>query len=158
MFVPTGDQRDFLKDAQITAAQLSYLVQPSVAITGTVTWARSRDRMSLNAPKLDVFNYDLGVEARPARWLPARALSISPFAGIGAGVRSYNYRKNDLNGATDVAGYGALGAELGMGRVGVRLEVRDYVTGFAPAVVGKSGTRNDVVIMAALRFNRRASR
>jgi hypothetical protein len=158
MFVPTGQQRDLLKDAQITAAQLSYVIEPAVAITGTVTWARSRDRMSLNTPKLDVFNYDLGIEARPANWLADRAVAVSPFVGLGAGARSYNYRKSDLHSATDVAGYGAVGAELGMGRVGLRLEVRDYLTGFAPSVVGKSGMRNDVVVMAALRFNRRASR
>jgi hypothetical protein len=158
MLVPTGSQRDLLKDAQITAAQLSYLVQPTVAITGTVTWARSRDRMSLNTPRLDVFNYDIGLEARPTQWLADRAVSVAPFVGVGAGARSYNYRKDNLNGATNVAGYGAVGAELGMGRVGVRLEVRDYVTGFAPSVVDKSGTRNDLVVMAALRFNRRASR
>jgi hypothetical protein len=39
----------------------------------------------------------------------------------------------------------------------VRIEARDYVTGFKPLVgAGKSERRNDVVIMAALRFNRRA--
>ena len=38
-FVPTGSQRHALKDAQVTAAQLSWLVQPSLAVTGTFGWA-----------------------------------------------------------------------------------------------------------------------
>ena len=44
-------------------------------------------------------------------------------------------------------------ASLGIRHVGVRFEVRDYATGFKPLVgTGKSDMRNDVVIMAGLRF------
>jgi hypothetical protein len=51
---------------------------------------------------------------------------------------------------------GDFGGELGVGRVGLRVEVRNYVTGFKPLVgVGKIDTRNDVVLMASVRFNRR---
>ena len=42
--VSTGTQRSFVKDAQMSAAQLSWLVRPSLAVTGTFGWARSRDR------------------------------------------------------------------------------------------------------------------
>jgi hypothetical protein len=70
-------------------------------------------------------------------------------------VRSYNYRKLDVDATNTVAAYGSVGGELGVGRVGLRLEVRDYATGFKPLVgAGKSDMRNDVVIMAGLRFNR----
>jgi hypothetical protein len=154
-FVPTGNQRRFLKDAQVSAAQLSWVVRPSLAITGTFGWAGSRDLTSVDAPKLDVFTSDLGVEVRPAQWFADGAVSFSPFAGLGAGARSYNYRKLDVHATNNVAGYATVGGELGIGRVGLRLEVRDYVTGFKPLVgAGKSGTRNDVVVMAGLRFNR----
>jgi hypothetical protein len=154
-FVPTGNQRSFLGDAQVTAAQVSWVVRPSFAITGTFGWARSRDLSSVETPKLDVFTSDLGVEARPAQWFSDRAVAFSPFAGLGAGARSYNYRKLDVDATNNLAGYGTVGGELGIGRVGLRLEVRDYATGFKPLVgAGKSDTRNDVVIMAGLRFNR----
>jgi hypothetical protein len=154
-FLPTGNQRNFLKDAQVTAAQVSWLVRPSLAITGTFGWARSRDLGSVDFPKLDVFTSDLGVEARPAQWFAARAITFSPFVGLGAGARSYNYRKLDIDATNNLAGYGTVGGELGMGRVGLRLEARDYATGFRPLIGGgKSDRRNDVVIMAALRFNR----
>jgi hypothetical protein len=154
-FVPTGNQRNFLKDAQVTAAQVSWVVRPSVAITGTFGWARSRDLATVDTPKLDVFTYDLGVEARPAQWFAGHAVTFSPFAGLGAGARSYNYRKLDVNATNNLAGFGSVGGELGIGRLGLRLEVRDYATGFKPlAAAGKSDTRNDVVMMAAVRFNR----
>ena len=49
-----------------------------------------------------------------------------------------------------------MGGELGRGRVRLRLEARDYVTGFKPlAGGGPTDTRNDVVVMAGLRYIRR---
>ena len=154
-FIPAGQQRNVLKDAQVTAAQLSWVVRPSLAITGTFAWARSRDLIAGSTPKLDVFTSDLGVEARPAQWFAGHAVTFSPFAGLGAGMRSYNYRSLDVDATHNVAGYGAVGGEFGIGRVGLRLEVRDYAAGFKPLDgTDKSGTRNDVVMMAGLRFNR----
>ena len=153
--VPMGSQRKVLKDAQVTAAQLSWVVRPSLAITGTFGWARSRDLASTGTPKLDIFTSDLGFEARPGQWFADRAVTFTPFVGLGAGARSYNYRKLDVDATHNVAAYGSVGGELGVGRVGLRLEVRDYATGFKPLVgAGTSDMRNDVVIMAAVRFNR----
>ena len=154
--VATGDQRNSLKNAQATAAQLSWVVRPSLAITGTFGWARSRDVASIGSPKLDVFSSDLGLEVRPSAWGTGRAVSFSPFVGVGAGARSYNYRKLDVDATHNVAGYASVGGELGVRRVGVRLEVRDYATGFKPLVgAGESEMRNDVVMMVGLRLNRR---
>jgi hypothetical protein len=153
--VPTGNQRNVLKDAQISAAQLSFVMLPSVAITGTFGWARSRDLSSIDAPKLDVFTSDLGIEARGVERFADRRVSFRPFAGLGAGARSYNYRSLDVDAAHNVAGYGTVGGDLGIGRVGVRLAARNYVTGFKPLTgAGKSDQRNDVVLMAALSFGR----
>jgi hypothetical protein len=157
-FVPVGDQRNSLKDAQLSAAQLSWLVRPSLALTGTFGWASSRDLTIADDPKLDVFTYDLGVEARAPEWFADRRVTLSPFLGAGAGARSYNHRKLDLHATHNLAGYGAVGGELGMGRVGLRLEVRDYVAGFKPlGGMGKANTRNDVIMMVGLRFNRRVA-
>ncbi len=153
--VPTGNQRNSLKDAQLSAAQVSWLVRPSVAINGTFGWAQSRDAASADSPKLDVFTYDLGVEVRGNEPGAERAVSFSPFAGVGAGARSYNYRSLTVDATNNVSAYAAAGGELGMGRVGLRLEVRDYATGFKPLTgIGSSSTRNDVVVMAGVRFNR----
>jgi hypothetical protein len=154
--VPTGGQRVSLKDAHLTAAQLSYVVVPSFALTATAGWARSRDLASVGDPRIDVFTYDLGAEARAPEWFAGRAVTFRPFVGAGAGARSYNHRKLDLDATHDVAGYGTVGGEFRAGRVGVRLEARDYVTGFKPlAGGGRATTRNDLVLMASLRISRR---
>lgn len=157
-FVPTGNQRNILKDAQYSAAQISWVVRPSLAVTGTFGWARSRDVSSANRSKLDAFTTDLGFEVRPAALAVGRMMRFSPFAGAGAGVRTYNYRKLDVEATNNLAGYAAIGGELGVKRVGLRLEVRDYVAGFKPLVgAGTSEQRNDLVMMVGVRFNRRVA-
>lgn len=157
--VPTGTQRSTLQNAQATAVQMSWLARPTLAITGTIGWARSRDLTSVDTPKLDVFMTDLGFEVRPTVWHAGRTVTISPFAGLGAGVRSYNYRNLDVDATHNLAGYATAGGEIGIKRVGIRLEARDYLSSFKPlAGAGSADTRNDVSIMLSLRFNvRRAS-
>ena len=155
--VPTGDQRNSIESAQMTAAQVSWVLRPSLAITGTLGWARSKDIAAIDRPKLNVFTSDLGVEVRPKRWFAGSAVEFDPFAGVGAGARSYDYRNVDAKATHNLAGYAAVGGELGVGRVGVRVEVRDYVTGFKPLIgPGQARTRNDVVVTAAVRINRNA--
>ena len=153
--VPTGAQRDAIKRGNLTALQVNYRVRPLVAITSTVGWARSRDVAIGDDPKLDVFTYDVGAEARAPRWSMAKAVTFSAFAGAGAGGRSYNHRKLDLDATHNVAAYGSVGGELGLRRVRVRLEARDYVTGFKPLTGGGvSRTGNDVVVMVGVGFVR----
>ena len=152
-FVPTGDQRNLIKDGQVSAAQLSWLVRPSIAITGTFAWARSRDLTIAETPKIDVFTSDVGVESRPVQWFANAPVSMSPFVGFGGGMRTYNPRTEGVGTTNAAIGYASVGGELGIGRVGVRLEVRDYISN-ARIAAAQSDIRNDVVISAALRFNR----
>ena len=116
-------------------------------MTTTVGWARSRDVATEGQPKLDIFTYDVGAELRAA------GRSVEPFAGIGAGGRSYNYRKLDVAATHNVAAYASAGGEIGIRRVRVRLEARDYIAGFKPlSGAGAGCTGNDVVVMAGLRI------
>src|SRR5690348_7507975 len=126
--VPTGTQRQAIKRGDATAVQLAYAPMPALAIISTFGWARSRDVATSGDPKLDVFTYDIGVEARAPRWLEGNAVAFTPFAGAGAGGRSYNYRKLDVDATHNVAGYVSVGGDLRIGRIGLRLEARDYVT------------------------------
>lgn len=154
--IPTGTQRKSLDDAQQTTAQLAWRLSTSVIVNGTFSWARSRDVSATDTPRLDVFTSDVGVEARTAQWPVARTAAFSPFIGAGAGVRSYNHRSLDIDATHNPAAYLAAGGELGFGRLGLRLEVRDYVSGFTPLTGDRSASsvRNDIVIMTGLRFNR----
>ena len=151
--VPTGAQRDAIKRGNLTALQLTYVARPALAITSTVGWARSRDVATVGDPKLDVFTYDVGAEVRAPRWLAGKTVTFSPFAGVGAGGRSYNYRKLNVDATHNLSAYASVGGEVGVRRVRVRLEARDYVSGFKPlAGQGAARTGNDVVVMAGVRL------
>ena len=156
ILVPTGAQRGAIKRANLTAAQLSYVVRPHLAITSTFGWARSRDVASFGTPKLDIFTYDLGAEARSSQWKVGHTIAFSSFAGGGGGARSSISRNNDSDPAHQFAPYATAGGELsfrpGVRQVHVRLEVRDYMTGLFGQ--GTGGARNDVVAMVGLRFTK----
>lgn len=146
--IPTGAQRDAIERGGMNAVQLSYVARPTLALTSTLGWARSRDVAAPNHPKVDVLLLDVGAEARAPRWLAHGSWSLGPFAGLGAGVRSYNHRAQDSM-THGVAAFGGAGAELGYRRVRLRVEARDYVS-------GRDGLRNDVVTMFGLRIASRS--
>jgi hypothetical protein len=151
--VPTGVQRRILKDAPLSTGQLSYVMASRLALTTSVGWARSRDLATEGNPRLSVFTYDVGVEARAPRWGGGDALSLMPFAGVGGGGRSFNHRGRDLDATHAPAGYAALGGELAVRRARIRVEARDYVVGMTPLVGGgKREIRNDLSIIAGLRL------
>lgn len=150
--MPTGAQRDAIRSANLSAGQITYLVRPSVAVTSSFGWARSRDIATAGSPKLDVFTYDVGAELRSPRANVGKT-TLRSFAGLGAGGRSYNYRKLDVDATHNASAYASAGGELGVRRLRVRIEARDYVSGFKPlAGAGASRTGNDVVVMAGLRI------
>jgi hypothetical protein len=151
--VPTGDQRDAIKRGNLSAVQITFVAKPMFAITTTGGWARSRDIATVGDPKLDVFTYDVGAELRAPRLMSGKGMTFSGFAGVGGGGRSYNYRKLEVDATHNLSAYGSVGGELGIRRVRVRIEARDYVSEFKPlAGPGESRTGNDVVVMAGLRI------
>lgn len=153
--ITTGDLRHEIKNAQSSAVQVSWYARPQLAIIGTFSWARSRDLASAGAPKLDVFTSDVGAEVRSAERNREGRLSARGFVGAGVGVRSYNHRTLDVDAAHNLAAYASVGGEMGIQRIALRLEARDYATGFRPLITGgASNARNDVVVMVAVRFNR----
>ncbi|MBL0939427.1 MAG: hypothetical protein IBJ03_11055 [Gemmatimonadaceae bacterium] len=153
-FLPTGDARALLRNGEVSGLQISRTLSPALALTGSFGWARSRALGATEAPRLDVFTSDVGLEyRRPARAI-AGSVTLAPFAGTGAGMRSYNFRSRTVDATNNLAGYFGAGGEIGMGRFGVRLEARDYIAGFKPLETrGRSVLRNDVMITAALRFD-----
>jgi len=151
-YIPTGDQRDFLKDAVLAGAQLSWLPIERLALTGTFGWSPTKDRITAGYQSLDVYQYDLGAEWRSRAWYRSVNWSLLPFVGAGVGGRTYDYRDLPVSSGTDFDGYGALGAELGFGGWGIRIEGRDYVSQFRnlSGQIDGTSTRNDVTIAAGL--------
>jgi hypothetical protein len=149
--IPTGPSREFLKNALLAGGQVSVRILPQLAATGTFAWSPNNDRSFLGAPTLDVYQYDLGLEARGAGWFEGDGWHFTPFAGLGVGGRTYNYRNLDFRSTTDVDGYGAVGGELGYGRIGLRVEGRDYISQFHPLNgIGPTANHNDVALGAGV--------
>ena len=150
-YIPAGDRRDLLRDAVLVGAQASYRVVPQLALTGTLGWSPSEDRVARDAESIDVFHYDVGVEGRAAAWLRGTTWDFTPFVGLGAGGRTYDYRDLDVGTQSKFVGYAALGGDLGFGRLGVRVEARDYLSRFTP-LAGRGGadTHTDVTVAAGL--------
>ena len=153
--VPTGADREAITRGNLTAAQTSCVVRPGLAVTATLGWARSRDLAYAGSRKLDLFTFDLGAERRGRHWTVG-GTTFRPFVGAGAGARIYNYRNLHLGATHHAAAYIGAGGELGIRRVRLHVEARDYVTG-VPPLGGNGATRgrNDLVVMARLRFARR---
>ena len=147
-YIPTGDQRDFLKDAVLIGAQAAWNANANLSVTGSFGWAPSKDKITAGDQTIDAFQYDLGVEVRPSF---ASLAGTTPFIGAGAGGRTYSYRDYNVDSKTNFDGYGALGVDVPAGPVDLRIEGRDYVSRFQPLTGGgDTKTRNDLALFAGL--------
>ena len=152
-YIPTGDQRDLLKDAVLVGGQASWRVVPALALTGTFAWSPSKDRITAGNQTLDIYQYDLGAELRTPAAIDAGVADFTPFVGLGFGGRTYDYRNLDLGTTTDFDGYGAIGGDVGFGPITLRIEARDYVSQFKPLTgSGANKTRNDVGLFAGIGY------
>ena len=153
VFVPTGDQRDLLKDAILVGIQGSYNLAQNFALTGTFAWSPNKDQL-LNDAKVDLFQYDLGIEGRLNNLTPTASVSTRPYATLGAGARTYHFRDLDANSRTNFLGFGAVGVDLAQanGPIGLRIEARDNVTAFKGLQdeLAERKARNDLQFSAGL--------
>ncbi len=156
--VPTGAQEDDMKRSSLTAVQVSYGLRPDLVLTSTSGWARTSTLGQGRQGKLDLFTYDGGVEYRLPRRTADRRINFKPFAGAGIGARTHNYRDAATATTHNLATYASAGGELGVARVRVRVEVRDYLTWVTPLGSADSARRNDVAVLAGLRLALRSHR
>lgn len=150
--VPTGAQENAVKRANLTAVQMSFGLRPDVVLTSTIGWARTKPTGLGADAKLDLFTYDAGVEYRLPRRRADRRINFKPFTGAGVGARTHSYRHVDVATTHNLATYASAGGELGLSRVRVRLEVRDYLTWAPPVGASGPSRRNDVAVLAGLRL------
>jgi hypothetical protein len=161
-FIPTGDHRDLLKDAVLVSAELGWHFIPSLAVVGSFGWAPTKDKTTAlpgNAlftrreEKVDLFDYDLGLEWRIPYAIPT-TWAVRPYLGAGVGGRTYSYRDVNSSSQTDLLGYGKLGVDVApdAGLLGVRFEARDNLTRFdgLRGELVDATTRNDVQLTAGL--------
>ena len=155
--VGTGDQADALKSAVLVGGQASYAFHPNFSLVGSFGWSPSQDKLSAQRPDLDLYQYDLGIEARLSNLTEGSSIATRPYAILGGGGRTYSLRKvPNADAQTDALGYGAVGLDLDHtgSRVGIRLEARDNVTSFKGfrGELSDRKTRNDLQFSAGLTF------
>jgi hypothetical protein len=146
--VATGDERDLLKNAVVAGGQASYNLNSNFAVLGSFAWSPSEEKTISPRPKVDLYQYDLGIEGKLDDLTSGSSVATRPFAAVG-----------DVPGSsaqTNPLAFGAIGLDVAPSgrRVGLRLEARDNVTWFK----GLSGelqdrkSRNDVQFAAGLTF------
>lgn len=155
--VATGDERDVLKNAVLVGGQASYTLNQNFGLVGSFGWSPNEDKTSAARPKLDLYQYDLGIQGRLSDLTSGGAVSTRPYAVIGGGARTYNLRNVANSSAqTNPLGYGAVGLDLDQtnGRIGLRLEARDNVTAFKGlrGELQDRKARNDLQFAAGLTF------
>ena len=126
-------------------------------LVGSFGWSPNEDKTSATRPKLDLYQYDLGLQGRLSDLTSGSAVATRPYAVVGGGARTYSLRNVPGAGAqTNPLGYGALGVDLDQtsGRVGLRLEARDNVTAFKGlrGELQDRKARNDLQFVAGLTF------
>jgi hypothetical protein len=154
-YLPTGDHRDLLSDAVTAGLQGGYAITDHFSLVATFGVAASGDKRIPYSEDLDLFSYDIGAELTKSFDLGQRGITLAPFVGLGAGGRTYDYRDWSSRSETNFAGYGAIGGQLRMAALGLRIEARDYMSRFKGTLGEMSNreTRNDITIVTALSFS-----
>ena len=153
MYVPTGTQRDLFDDAAMYGLQAALEVRPSFHLLGTFGYVPGQTKYTTLSNDVQILQYNVGVEFNMVRPLGMTWL-FKPFAGIGAGARTYLYDDDALSNRTCSAGYGSLGMEFEINRAAIRFEGRDNVFCFRSALPNvKSKTRNDVGLSLGLAYH-----
>ena len=151
VYVPTGRMRDDFKAATLLGAQVALELSRHWHVLGNVSWAHGHNKLDFTSDRTNIWQYDAGVEANLVVPMGERRL-FRPFAGVGAGGRTYDYR-GDLATRSCTAGYGAIGSEFQTGPVALRLEARDYLSCFESPVSGRKKTRNDLGFAFGLAYH-----
>ena len=129
----TGNEHDLLKNAVLVGGQASYAFHPNFSAVGAFAWSPSQDKTSAVGTKVDLYQYDLGIEGRLDDLTAGSPVVTRPYATLGGGARTYNLRSTPgASAQTNPLAYAAVGLDLNKagGPLGLRVEARDNVTWF----------------------------
>jgi hypothetical protein len=133
--VPTGAQRDVVRDALLAGGQLAVQLRTLLHVTGSFAWMPTTSRYDVDDPSLDVLQADLGVELGLARWLTTD-WEVRPYVAAGAGARTYVFASDSLDSRACAVGFGSLGVEWKLAVTAMRLEAKDNVVCYRSPVPG----------------------
>jgi hypothetical protein len=154
-YVPAGKQHQLLDGGIALGAELALEFARGAHAVAGFTWVPTEQRGLDTGGRVEMAQFDLGAEwLSPGRRQVQRRLN--PLVGAGVGIRAYRSRDTDAPSQANLGAYGALGGELGLGRVALRLEGRDYLTAFR-GLDGRAATslRTDAAIALGLAYHSR---
>jgi hypothetical protein len=144
IFVPTGGMRDDLAAAALLGFQTGFEVNSNMHLMLGGFWSQTKARFpSFSVKGTDVWQFDAGVEGNLITPM-GRGWLFRPFAGVGGGMRVYDYEAPNIGSRTCAMGYGSLGLEFQRNVGALRVEGRDNVSCFKSPVSGSYKTRNDL--------------
>ena len=152
-YLPTGTQGGEFKQAPTFGVQGALELSSNIHVLASVGWTDGETKNETLALRgTQMLQSDLGIEANGVREIGTQYL-LRPFAGIGAGARSYRYKEPGVANSTTPAGYLTLGSELQRSAVALRLELRGYVSRFNVPLNDETQFRNDMAFMFGLAYH-----
>ena len=146
-FVPSGHSRSTLSNGYAIGAQIGMGLTPRVATVATAFVTQTKFR-AIDVNEVTLVQYDVGLEFAPGA--PHESIHrVIPFAGFGAGGRTYDVRDANTATRTYFAAYLSAGAEIRLQRLAFRMEARGYASR-QEAAAGASVTRTDIAGLAGL--------
>jgi hypothetical protein len=150
--IPTGVQKHVFGAAAVYGVQGAIEMTRSMHILGSLGWSPATSKLDVGNRGADVLEYDAGVEYNLLFPLSGR-WEIKPFAGGGAGARTYLYDAPGLASNTPLAAYLSMGTELQRGLAAVRIETRGYVHGFTDPLTEEWDSRSEVGISLGFAYH-----
>jgi hypothetical protein len=151
VFLPVGALEADFKSATMVGVQGAVELNRHVHGVANVGWTHGHNRI-FTSDVTHIWQYDVGAEfnlVKPMGW----DWYFRPFMGLGAGGRTYDYRRVAEKTTSCTAGYGSIGAEIQRNDVAFRAEARDYLTCFESPISGRKNTRNDIGLTFGLAYH-----
>lgn len=151
-WIPIMTGRDDFEDAVLSGLQAVYEAHPNLALVGAFSWAAS-GAQRLPGARVDMFQLDLGARGQQA-FVLGNALTLRPFLGVGAGLRSVHFRDAQYVGGSDLVGYGSTGLEVGYRALVAGVTGRYELCNAPAPSIGVRTTRRDLQVFTSvgLRF------
>ena len=152
-YLPRGVMGREFKAAPMFGMQSALELSRYSHLVGSIGFTHGRAKYAGFGDDLTyIWQYDVGAEFNALRALDGGWL-LRPFAGLGAGGRTYDYTASGVSSRSCTAGYGALGSEVQNEALALRLEGRGYLSCFESPVTGRHETRNDFALTFGVAFH-----
>ena len=152
-YIPFGSMGADFKGANSFGVQTALELSPYFHVVANVGWTDGTSTIAaLSNGKTTIMQYDGGVEVNGV--VPfGTGWSFRPFAGAGAGARSYSYEEQGVGSRTGFSGYGTVGAELRRAAIALRLEGRGYLNAFKQPLIEQTNIRPDAALALGLAYH-----